>query len=104
MFPRTTVAVVALLGAASALPNDVPQVHKRAGKNTYDYVIVGGGISGLVAANRLSEDKKSKSLIVLEVAESSVERLPSNSVTASKSLSNADLFHRECSRHRSWRR
>lgn len=65
MFPRTTVAVVALLGAASALPSDVPQVHKRAGKNTYDYVIVGGGISGLVAANRLSEDKK-KSVLVIE--------------------------------------
>lgn len=25
----------------------------------YDYVIVGGGISGLIVANRLSEDKRS---------------------------------------------
>jgi ribulose 1,5-bisphosphate synthetase/thiazole synthase len=27
---------------------------------TYDYVIVGGGVSGLIVANRLSEDKSSE--------------------------------------------
>jgi ribulose 1,5-bisphosphate synthetase/thiazole synthase len=69
MFPQTIVAVVAFLGAANALPNDVAQVHKRVDKNTYDYVIVGGGITGLVAANRLSEDKKSKLVLVFVIAE-----------------------------------
>lgn len=28
--------------------------------NTYDYVIVGGGVTGLVVANRLTEDKNGK--------------------------------------------
>lgn len=27
---------------------------------TYDYVIVGGGLTGLIVANRLTEDKNSK--------------------------------------------
>jgi ribulose 1,5-bisphosphate synthetase/thiazole synthase len=60
MFPRTSVAVVALLGAAAALPNNVAHVQKRADQTTYDYVIVGGGVTGLIVANRLSEDKSSK--------------------------------------------
>lgn len=28
---------------------------------TYNYIIVGGGLSGLMVANRLTEDKKGKS-------------------------------------------
>ncbi|KAJ4383677.1 hypothetical protein N0V86_001732 [Didymella sp. IMI 355093] len=35
----------------------------------YDYVIVGGGITGLIVANRLSEDK-SKSVLVIEAGDS----------------------------------
>ncbi|KAI0586435.1 Cellobiose dehydrogenase [Pyrenophora tritici-repentis] len=36
-----------------------------AAQDTYDYVIVGGGVTGLIVANRLSEDKQ-KSVLVIE--------------------------------------
>lgn len=31
----------------------------------YDYVVIGGGTSGLVVANRLTEDPESKSLFIV---------------------------------------
>ena len=34
---------------------------------TYDYIIVGGGVSGLVVANRLTEGGKSESVPMLTI-------------------------------------
>jgi len=99
MFPRTIVAAVAFLGAASALPSEGAQVHKRADKDTYDYVIVGGGITGLVVANRLSEDKKSKSVIVLAFAQTNISLRTSGSRVVCEMTNRADLCHRERSRY-----
>jgi hypothetical protein len=57
---RSFVAVAQLLGLAAALPSG-ELVEKRA-SDTYDYVVVGGGVTGLIVANRLTENKKSKSV------------------------------------------
>lgn len=61
---RSFVAFAPLMGLAAALPSG-ELVEKRdtsaQAANTYDYVIVGGGVSGLIVANRLSENKKGKS-------------------------------------------
>ena len=48
-----------LLGMSSALPHDNPVDIEARASDTYDYVIVGGGVTGLIVANRLTEDKKS---------------------------------------------
>ncbi|KAN0102728.1 GMC oxidoreductase [Hyaloscypha variabilis] len=47
----------------SPLPRDTNFHH--ASNQTYDFIIVGGGLSGLVVANRLSEDP-TKSVLVIE--------------------------------------
>lgn len=52
-----------LLGITAALPNNASFETASRASNTYDYVIVGGGVTGLIVANRLTENKKSMSEI-----------------------------------------
>lgn len=47
-----TVAIIPFVSALSGLITDPTQVNEQ----TFDYVIVGGGLGGLVVANRLSEN------------------------------------------------
>ncbi|KAF2708443.1 GMC oxidoreductase [Pleomassaria siparia CBS 279.74] len=64
---RFSVAIQ-LFGLTSALQNHAlvaPRAELGSVDNTYDYVIVGGGVTGLVVANRLTEDAK-KSVLVIE--------------------------------------
>ena len=48
------------LGLVLSTVQASPTAPAQRDSNTYDYVIVGGGLSGLVVANRLSEDSNSK--------------------------------------------
>lgn len=61
MHPSTHFAVaLQLLGMSTALPRNTPVELEARASDTYDYVIVGGGVTGLVVANRLTEDSKSR--------------------------------------------
>ena len=75
----TTTILIALvpftLAAPSAEKRDTTQIFDGAqvGGKTYDYVIAGGGLGGIVTAARLSEDS-SKTVLVLEAGYSEEDR------------------------------
>lgn len=70
MYSIVLLAAFGTLGVANAV-------------QTYDYIIVGGGTTGLVVANRLTEDHNTES----------VQKIRKTSFWAKESIS------RNCSRH-----
>lgn len=57
MFASNVLATAILLAVANAVPFQGTRLcDKRQVASSYDYVVVGGGASGLTVANRLSED------------------------------------------------
>lgn len=61
MLSCRNLALATLFGLTTALSSDNDLLQVRTEADTYDYVIIGGGVTGLIVANRLSEDIKSKS-------------------------------------------
>lgn len=59
IFSMRSLARLALLPLAAAVPHAA-----RGAEPTYDYIVVGGGTSGLVVANRLSEDNSTNVLVI----------------------------------------
>jgi ribulose 1,5-bisphosphate synthetase/thiazole synthase len=53
-----TALLICSLAVGSAVATGTK--HDPRDGSVYDYVVVGGGISGLVVANRLTEDRRSK--------------------------------------------
>ena len=63
LLPWAGLLICATLAAAVAIPQETTGSHDAAGipssdgyEQEFDYIIVGGGLTGLVVANRLTED------------------------------------------------
>ncbi|KAF2006843.1 GMC oxidoreductase [Amniculicola lignicola CBS 123094] len=66
---KTIAFFASVLSTASALPREKRDTAAAGCKGkTYDYVVVGGGLTGLVVANRLSENKD-RTVLVIENGE-----------------------------------
>ncbi len=61
MYAINVLTLVKLLSHLSVATAAVVHVRETlSGPKTYDYIVVGGGLSGLVVANRLTEDPNGK--------------------------------------------
>ncbi|KAH9877796.1 hypothetical protein J1614_003013 [Plenodomus biglobosus] len=58
------ISIPALLGLGAAFSTHAAPTEPRNSANTYDYIIVGGGLTGLVVANRLTENKNVSVLVI----------------------------------------
>lgn len=59
-FSRWTALALVLAGTCSAVEKrDLKSLNSH-----YDYIVVGGGVSGLVVANRLTEDANSMNRLI----------------------------------------
>ncbi|KIY64247.1 GMC oxidoreductase [Cylindrobasidium torrendii FP15055 ss-10] len=63
--PRSTVNIIDLNSSASSLQSALS-------RNSYEYIIVGGGTAGLATASRLAQGTKKKSVLVIEAGGSGV--------------------------------
>ena len=63
---RLGVVLVCLAGAANALPKAAIRRQVSQLRTSYDFVVVGGGTSGLTVADRLTEAFPQKTVLVVE--------------------------------------